>query len=133
MSHLTHIKTRLQKLSYLEKTLSYLGIGFQKQKKIVKSSNGYNTNLIVSQSNNQDIQFVLKETEYEIITDINFWKQDSPIESFINKIAQQYSEIFIVGESRKIDFQLIKSDSNIDGSSTIILERWNHNKLFNTI
>ena len=47
-----------------------------------------------------------------------------PFESFIDKIAQQYASNVIIGESQKIGFQPIKYQQNVDGSETLILERW---------
>ena len=44
---------------------------------------------------------------------------------FIDKISQQYAGEVIIGESQKIGFQPIKYKTNIDGSNTIILQRWN--------
>jgi hypothetical protein len=47
------------------------------------------------------------------------------IESFIDKVAQQYAGEVIIGESEKIGFQPIKYQQNADGSNTLVLERWN--------
>ena len=129
MSHFTHIKTRFQNLFYLEKALSRLNIVFKKQEKSIEDSNAYNTSLIIPQLNGYDIKFTWNGQEYEIIADISFWEQSSPIENFIDKIAQQYADEVIIGESQKIGFQPIKYNQNIDGSNTLILERWNNQKI----
>ena len=47
------------------------------------------------------------------------------MESFIDKIGQQYAGEVIIGESQKIGFQPVKYQQNFDGSQTLILERWN--------
>jgi len=57
---------------------------------------------------------------------MSFWKQSCPIESFIDKIAEQYAVEVIIGESQKIGFQPIEHRPNVDGSNTLILERWNN-------
>ena len=124
MSHFTHIKTRFQNLFYLEKALNRLNINFKKQEKVVENSNLYNSSLIIPQLNGYDIEFSWNGQEYEIIMDMSFWEQSSPIESFIDKIAQQYAGEVIIGESQKIGFQPINYNQNADGSSTLILERW---------
>jgi hypothetical protein len=49
-------------------------------------------------------------------------EQPYPIESFIDKVAQQYAGEVI---SEKIGFQPIKYQQNADGSNTLVLERWN--------
>ena len=82
---------------------------------------------------NYDIEFAWNGQEYELIMDMSFWEQAYPIESFIDKIAQEYAGEVISGESRKIGFQPIKSQQNSDGSNTLILERWNNNKIIETV
>lgn len=125
MSHFTHMKTRFQNLFYLEKALNKLEIAHKKETTKDKSSKVYKTNLIISQSNGYDIQFCWNGQEYELLVDMSFWEQPYPIASFIDKVAQQYAGEVIIGESQKIGFQPIKYQQNIDGSNTLILERWN--------
>ena len=127
MSHFTHIKTRFQNLFYLEKALNRLNITHKEQEKntINSDSTEYNLNLIIPQSNGYDIEFTWNGQEYELVVDISFWEQAYPIESFIDKIAQQYAGEVIIGESQKTGFQPIKYQQNVDGSNTLVLERWN--------
>ena len=125
MSHFTHIKTRFQNLFYLEKALSKLNINYEKERKIIDGSNSYQTNLVIPQSNGYNVEFSWNEQEYELIADLAFWKQSSPVESFIDKISQQYAGQVIIGESQKIGFQPVKYQQNNDGSQTLVLERWN--------
>ena len=127
MSHFTHMKTRFQNLFYLEKALNRLNIVYNE--KNVKNSNFSNINLIIPQSNGYDIEFSWNGQEYEFVVDMSFWEQSSPIESFIDKISQQYASEVIIGESQKIGFQPIKYQQNGDGSNTLVLERWNNEKV----
>jgi hypothetical protein len=124
------MKTRFQNLFYLEKALNRLNIVHKEQEKIINTSNSekYNKNLVISQANGYDIQFVWNGQEYELVVDMSFWEQSCPIESFIDKIAQQYAGEVIIGESKKIGFQPIKYQQNADGSNTLVLERWNNEK-----
>ena len=127
MSHFTHIKTRFQNLFYLEKALSKLNINYEKQRKVMDGSKSYHTNLVISQSNGYNIEFFWNEQEYELVADLAFWKQSSPVETFIDKISQQYASQVILGESQKIGFQPVKFQQNSEGSQTLVLERWNTN------
>lgn len=131
MSHFTHIKTRFQNLFYLEKALNRLNITHEHQQiNDLSNSNSeltsYNTNLIISQSNGYDVQFAWNGQEYELIADMSFWEQPYPVESFVDKISQQYAGEVIIGESQKIGFQPIQYKQNSDGSNTLVLERWNN-------
>ena len=128
MSHFTHMKTRFQNLFYLEKALNRLNIVHKQQEQIVNNSDSetVNVNLVIPQSNGYDIEFAWNGKEYELVVDMSFWEQSSPIESFIDKIAQQYAGEVIIGESQKIGFQPIKYQENTDGSNTLVLERWSN-------
>ena len=128
MSHFTHMKTRFQNLFYLEKALNRLNIVHKEQEKttIASDLNSFNGNLVIPQSNGYDIEFAWNGQEYELVVDMSFWEQPYPIESFIDKIAQQYAGEVIIGESQKIGFQPIKYQQNADGSNTLVLERWSN-------
>jgi len=127
MSHFTHMKTRFQNLFYLEKALNRLNI-FYNQEETRINSESYNINLVIPQSNGYDIEFAWNGQEYELVVDMSFWKQPYPVETFIDKIAQQYAGEVIIGESQKMGFQPIRYQQNTDGSNTLILERWNSEK-----
>ena len=127
MSHFTHIKTRFQNLFYLEKALNRLNISHtEEQEKSAQNSTSYHKSLIISQSNGYNIEFAWNGQEYELVADMSFWEQPYPVESFIDKISQQYAGEVIIGESQKIGFQPIKYQQNADGSNTLVLERWNN-------
>lgn len=127
MSHFTYIKTRFQNLFYLEKALNRLNISHKQEKKIINNFNSkcYSINLVIPQSNDHNIEFSWDGEEYELITDMSFWKQPYPMESFIDKVSQEYAGEVIIGESHKSGFQPIKYKQNLDGSNTLVLERWN--------
>ena len=125
MSHFTHIKTKFQNLFYLEKALNKLNICHNEKEIIQSSVAKSNTSLVIPQSNGYDIEFAWNGQEYELIVDVSFWQQSYPIESFIDKISQEYAGEVIIGESQKIGFQPIKYQENSDGSNTLVLERWN--------
>lgn len=128
MSHFTHIKTRFQNLFYLEKALNRLNIVYKETEKNLNSESK-NVHLVIPQSNGYDIEFAWNGEEYELIVDMSFWAQSSPIENFVDKVAQQYAGEVIIGESQKTGFQPIKYQQNLDGSNTLVLERWNTEKI----
>jgi len=122
------MKTSFQNLSYLEKALNKLEITHQRQIK-EHSSQQQKLDLIINQSNGYDITFSWNGQEYELIVDMSFWEQPYPVESFIDKIAQQYASEVIVSESQKLGFQPVKYQQNQDGSNTVVLERWNEKSI----
>ena len=128
MSHFTNMKTSFKNVSHLEKTLSKLNINY-KPLILERSRHNSKHSLIISQSNGYDIMFKWNGQEYELIVDISFWEQSYPIESFIDKIAQQYASEVIITESQKLGFQPVKYRQNQDGSNTVVLERWNERSI----
>lgn len=128
MSHFTHMKTRFQNLFYLEKALHRLNIVHQEKTSASKLDK---INVVIPQSNGYDIEFAWNGQEYELIVDMSYWEQPYPIENFIDKVAQQYAGEVIIGESQKTGFQPINYQQNADGSTTLVLERWNNEKRFN--
>ena len=122
MSHFTNMKTSFQNLTYLEKALNKLEILHQKQENATEQDKA---NLVINQSNGYDIEFAWNGQEYELIVDMSFWEQPYPVESFVDKVAQQYAGEVIIGESQKLGFQPVKYQQNRDGSNTVVLERWN--------
>ena len=131
MSHFTHMKTRFQNLFYLEKALNRLNIEYKQQENTTNTLESKNNkiNLTIPQSNGYNINFDWNGQEYELVVDMSFWEQPYPIESFIDKVAQQYAGEVIIGESQKTGFQPIKYQQNADGSNTLVLERWNNEKV----
>jgi hypothetical protein len=118
------MKTRFQNLSYLEKALSKLNITYKQQH---SDSQELAKNLLISQSNGYNIEFCWNGQEYELVTDLSFWVQPYPVQSFIDKVAQNYANETVIGESQKIGFQVTNSQKTTDGSQIIVLERWNSN------
>jgi len=125
------MKTLFQNLFYLEKALNRLNINYQE--KASSKVESFNINLIIPQSNGYDIEFAWNGQEYELVVDMSYWEQPYPIESFIDKVAQQYAGEVIIGESQKTGFQPIKYQQNANGSKTLILERWNNEKIVQNV
>ena len=125
MSHFTHMKTSFRNLFYLEKALNRLNIEYKQKKTTTETEDLSNTNLVIPQSNGYDIEFAWNGQVYELVVDVSFWEQPYPIESFIEKVSKQYAGELIIGESHKMGFQPVKYQQNVDGSNTVVLERWN--------
>lgn len=127
MSHFTYIKTRFQNLPYLEKALNKLNLTHLEPQLVVSSLNCSTKDLVIPQSNGYDIRFSWNGQEYELVTDLSFWEQSQPLETFLDKITHQYACELVIGETQKLGFQPSNDKENVDGSTTLILERWNFN------
>jgi hypothetical protein len=118
------MKTHFQNVFYLEKALNKLDLHYKQQKSTHELPQ---YNLVISQSNGHDITFSWNGKEYELLVDLSFWNQPYPVQIFIDKVAQNYANENVIGESKKIGFQVINAQKNSDGSQTLVLERWNSN------
>ena len=73
-----------------------------------------------------NIEFCWNGEEYDLVVDMSFWEQPYPVESFIDKVAQQYAGEVIIGETQKLGFQPIQYVENTeDGSNTLVVQRFN--------
>lgn len=125
MSHFTHLKTRFQNLLYLAKALTKLNISHKIRRNILVSETNFGKeNIVISQPNGHDITFMSNGQEYRLVADLSFWKQPYCFNSFIDKTTQHYAKEVIIDEGQKMGFQLVKYTQNLDGSNTLVLERW---------
>lgn len=120
MSHFSKIKTRFQNLAYLVKALNLLNITYQESPKLEKS----NESLIIEQSNHSNIEFAWNKNQYELVVDISFWDQPWTIQNFIDKIANHYAKEAIIVKTQKTGFESVEQIPNLDGSKTLVFERW---------
>lgn len=123
MSHFTYVKTHFQNLIYLEKVLNKLNL--TKLKPQQRKNASFGIDLVIPQENGYDISFIWNGQIYELVTDLSFWEQAQPVEIFIDKVAQQYACELVIGESQKMGFQAVNDKQNINGSTTLSLQRWN--------
>ena len=124
MSHFSHISTKIQNINYLKKALINLDIKFTNFDNNKEEITFDNKNIIIPQKNGYDLEFNWNGKEYELITDLSFWQQKWSVETFMDKLFQAYASETILIESNKQGFQPVKESTNIDGSITLVLERW---------
>tara|TARA_B110000977_G_scaffold197650_1_gene280727 strand:- start:1010 stop:1396 length:387 start_codon:yes stop_codon:yes gene_type:complete len=127
MSHYSHINTKIQNINYLKKALTNLKITYVDKNNFTETSlfdESQNVNIIIPQNNGYDLEFLWNGKEYELVTDLSFWQQKWSVTTFVDNIAKNYASETILGESLKQGFQKTESINNIDGSTTLVLERW---------
>lgn len=126
MSHFTKIKTKLYNLEILKKSLNDLSLETELEKKEIR---GYNNQthvaeLVIRQSNNHDIGFAWNGNEYELVTDLMFWKQSCSVDKFLNQVNQRYAYNSIVQMGEREGFQLAQSKNPQDGSIRLLLRKF---------
>ena len=131
MSHFSTIQAQFYNLHYLEKALNKLEIDYNRKEEICQTDKPQqdNTNLIVSQPNNHNIEFCWDGEQYKVITDVSYWTHDYSFEYFVQRITHQYASEVIVGQCRKAGYEPVKFIKNSDGSDTVTLQRWKSDEL----
>ena len=126
MSHFTKIKTKLYNLETLKRSLSDLNIewtsekqeitGYKEQKQVV--------DLVVTQKNNYDLGFKWNGNEYELVTDLMFWKQPYSVDKFLNQVNQRYAYNSIIEVGEKEGYSFTEAETVSNGSVRLVLKRF---------
>ncbi len=126
MSHFSQIKTQIRNLSSLQSALNDLGIDWRSGPCEVRGYKGLTqtAEVVIEQDNGYDIGFAWNGQSYELVSDLQFWKQDSTVDRFLSKVTQRYAYHTIVSESSQKGFQLTEQKRSQDGSIRLVLQRW---------
>jgi hypothetical protein len=71
-----------------------------------------------------DNGFAWNGNEYELVTDLMFWKQSCSVDKFLNQVNQRYAYNSIVQMSEREGFQLAQSKNPQDGSIRLLLRKF---------
>lgn len=126
MSHFSQIKTQIRNLPALESALSDLQVEWKSGPREVRGYKGltHTAEIVIEQDNSYDIGFAWNGEEYELVADLQYWKQESTVERFLSKVTQRYAYHTIVNESSQKGFQVAEQKQNQDGSIRLVLQRW---------
>ena len=61
---------------------------------------------------------------YELVTDLDLWKQTIPIERFLSKLTQRYALNTVLKASVTEGFQVAEQQVKQDGSIELVVTRW---------
>ncbi|MBE9059695.1 DUF1257 domain-containing protein [cf. Phormidesmis sp. LEGE 11477] len=128
MSHFSQIKTKLRNLSSLQLALSDAGVRWQAGPKAVRGYQGdtQTAEIVIEQDNGYDVGFKqdLETGNYELVADLQYWKQPLSVQGFLNKVTQRYAYHTVLNESVGQGFQVSEQATNEDGSIRLVLQRW---------
>ena len=128
MSHFSTIKTQLKEADPLIKALNNLGYPINREEKFVKGYRGKFTAVDISMNLPGDTKVGFKwdsnSNTYELVTDLDLWKFDLPVERFISKITQMYAYHTIIAKTEEDGYQLVEQKNQNDGSIELVLTKW---------
>ena len=128
MSHFSTIKTQLKESTPLIKALSNLGYVINQEEKFVKGYRGKITNVDISLNLPGDTKVGFKwnnnSNAYELVTDLDLWKFEIPVERFISKVTQMYAYHTIISKTNEDGYQIVEQKNKNDGSIELVLTKW---------
>ena len=130
MSHFSTIKTQLKEAQPLIKALNNLGYKINQEEKFVKGYRGKFTAVDISMNLPGDTKVGFKwdnnSNSYELVTDLDLWKFEIPVERFISKITQMYAYQTIISKTKEDGYQLVEQKNKNDGSIEMVLTKWDN-------
>ena len=130
MSHFSTIKTQLKEAEPLIKALSSLGYIINQEEKFVKGYRGKFTAVDISMDlpNNTKVGFKWDDNSnaYELVTDLDLWKFELPVERFISKVTQMYAYQTIISKTKEDGYQIMEQKNKNDGSIELVLTKWDN-------
>ena len=130
MSHFSTIKTQLKDAEPLIKALSTLGYDINQEEKFVKGYRGKFTAVDISMNLPGETKVGFKwdnnSNAYELVTDLDLWKFEIPVERFISKVTQMYAYHTIISKTNEDGYQIVEQKNKNDGSIELVLTKWDN-------
>ena len=130
MSHFSTIKTQLKDVEPLIKALNNLGYIINQEEKFVKGYRGKFTAVDISMNLPSDTKVGFKwdknSKAYDLVTDLDLWKFDIPVERFISKVTQMYAYETIISKTKEDGYQIVEQKNQNDGSIDLVLTKWDN-------
>ena len=130
MSHVSTLKTQLKEAEPLIKALNNLGYPINQEEKFVKGSRGKFTAVDISMNLPGDTKVGFKwdnnSNAYELVTDLDLWKFEIPVERFISKVTQMYAYHTIISKTNEDGYQIVEQTNKNDGSIELVLTKWDN-------
>ena len=125
MSHFSTIKTKIKEKPYLIKALQHLQYIVKEDQELVNPFDHQHEKVKVDVSIGNDIGFRLnKDGVYELVADIQTWKDSVPPRRFIEKVTQQYAKVTIVDTITEKGFTINEESTTIDNTIELVATRW---------
>ena len=130
MSHFSTIKTQLKEAKPLIMALNSLGYSINQDEKFVKGYRGKFTAVDISMNLPSDTKVGFKwdnnSNSYELVTDLDLWKFEIPVERFISKVTQMYAYQTIISKTKEDGYQIVEQKNKNDGSIELVLTKWDN-------
>ena len=125
MSHFSTIKTKIKNKPQLIEALELLQYEVQENQELINPLDHQHEKVKVDVSIGNDIGFRLnKDGVYELVADIQTWKDPVPPRRFVEKVTQQYAKATILDTIEERGFTIEKESTTIDNTIELVATRW---------
>ena len=125
MSHFSTIKTKIKSKPELIEALQLLQYDVQEDQELVNPINHQHEKVKVDVSIGNDIGFRLNSNgEYELVADIQTWKDPVPPKRFVEKVTQQYARMTVHNQVKEMGFKVEEEWEMDDNSIELVVTRW---------
>ncbi len=125
MSHFSTIKTKLKNKSELIEALQLLQYDVQEDQELINPINHQHEKVKVDVAIGNDIGFRLNNNgEYELVADIQTWKDPIPPKRFVEKVTQQYARMTVHNQIKEMGFKVDEEWEMEDNSIELTVSRW---------
>ena len=125
MSHFSTIKTKIKNKPELIEALQLLQYDVQEDQELVNPIDHQHEKVKVDVSIGNDIGFRLNNNgEYELVADIQTWKDPVPPKRFVEKVTQQYARMTVHNTVKDMGFKVEEEWEMDDNSIELIVTRW---------
>ena len=125
MSHFSTIKTKIKNKPELVEALQLLQYDVQEDQELINPINHQHEKVKVDVSIGNDIGFRLNNNgEYELVADIQTWKDPVPPKRFVEKVTQQYARMTVHNQVKEMGFKVEEEWEMDDNSIELVVTRW---------
>ena len=125
MSHFSTIQTKIKNKPQLIEALELLQYHVKEDQELINPIEHQHEKVKVDVSIGNDIGFRLNsDGEYELVADIQTWKNPVPPKRFIEKVTQQYARMTIHNTIKEQGFQIEEEWEMDDNSIELTVTRW---------
>jgi len=125
MSHFSTIRTKIKNKPELIEALQLLQYDVQEDQELINPLNHQHEKVKVDVSIGNDIGFRLNNNgEYELVADIQTWKDPVPPKRFVEKVTQQYARMTVHNQVKEMGFKVEEEWEMDDNSIELVVTRW---------
>ena len=125
MSHFSTIQTEIKSKPELIEALQLLQYDVQEDQELINPINHQHEKVKVDVSIGNDIGFRLNNNgEYELVADIQTWKDPVPPKRFVEKVTQQYARMTVHNQVKEMGFKVEEEWEMDDNSIELVVTRW---------